>query len=184
MRDVMIDTETLGINADAVILSIGAVKFDPNSNAIEDKAFYTAISIESNLRTSRYIDADTLRWWLKQSQEAQAVFAETKTGLRQALIDLSTWINNEDSYVWSNGADFDIPLLAHAYRTHDLKLPWKFFNARCVRTYKTLPVAARTTIPAFSGIKHNAMMDAYHQARVVQAIRATMNNEAKMKGLL
>ena len=183
MRDVMIDTETLGVEADAVILSIGAVKFDPNSDAIDDNAFYSAISIESNLRSQRHIDPDTLRWWLKQSREAQAVFFETKNSLRAVLTELSAWINNEDSCVWSNGADFDIPLLAHAYRTNDLKTPWKFFNNQCFRTYKKLPVAARTTMPAFVGVKHNAMMDAHHQARVVQAIRATMNNEAKMKGL-
>lgn len=178
---VMIDLETLGTTADAVILSIGAVKFDLNSDTIQDEAFYASVSVESNLNLKRRVSEDTLLWWFKQPAAAQAVFFEPKQTLETALEDLSDWISDDKCIVWSNGADFDLPMLAHAYTTIGMEIPWKFWNSSCFRTFKRLPVAARTTMPAFAGVKHNAMADAYHQAQVVQAIQATMNNEAKMK---
>lgn len=181
MHDVMIDLETLGTTADAVILSIGAVKFDLNSDKIQDEAFYASVSVESNLNLKRRVSEDTLLWWMKQTSAAQAVFFEPKQTLETALEDLSDWIANDKCTVWSNGADFDLPMLAHAFTTVGIEIPWKFWNSRCVRTYKSLPVAKRTTMPDMIGTKHNAMADAYHQAQVVQAIQATMNNEAKMK---
>lgn len=181
MRDVMIDLETLGTTADAVILSIGAVKFDLNSDQIQDEAFYASVSVDSNLESKRRISEDTLLWWLKQESAAQAVFFEPKQHLTDALVELSDWIADDKCMVWSNGADFDLPMLAHAFTNAGVEIPWKFWNSRCVRTYKGLPVAKRTTIPVFNGVKHNAMADAYHQAQVVQAIQLTMNNEAKMK---
>ncbi|NQW82286.1 MAG: 3'-5' exoribonuclease, partial [Polaromonas sp.] len=63
----MVDLETLGTVADAVILSIGAVKFDLDSDAIDDDGFYASISIESNQETGRRIQEDTLIWWMGQS---------------------------------------------------------------------------------------------------------------------
>lgn len=181
MHHVMIDLETLGTTADAVILSIGAVKFDLNSDKIQDEAFYASVSIESNLNLKRRVSEDTLLWWLKQDAAAQAVFFEPKQTLEAALEDLSDWITDDKCIVWSNGADFDLPMLAHAFTCSGIEIPWKFWNSRCFRTYKNLPVAQRTTQPTFSGVKHNAMADAYHQAQTLQAIQSTMNHEAKMK---
>ena len=40
MKNVMLDLETLGTTASAVILSIGAVRFDLTSEKIDDKGFY------------------------------------------------------------------------------------------------------------------------------------------------
>ena len=49
MKDVMVDLETLATSADAVILSIGAVRFDLETGEIDDAGFYASISVESNL---------------------------------------------------------------------------------------------------------------------------------------
>ena len=48
MKNIMIDLETLGNRSDAVILSLGAVKFDLTSGKIDDQGFYASISIDSN----------------------------------------------------------------------------------------------------------------------------------------
>lgn len=65
MSDIMVDLETLGTTADAVILSIGAVKFDLVSGQIDDEGFYASISVESSLNRKRRISEDTLLWWFK-----------------------------------------------------------------------------------------------------------------------
>lgn len=173
MKHIMIDLETLGTRADSVILSLGAVKFDLTSGKIDDKGFYASISIDSNLDLGRRIQEDTLLWWFKQDIAAQSVFHEDKTTLAQALEDFSDWVGSDDYEVWSNGADFDIPMLAHAYAQIQMEAPWKFWASNCFRTYKKLPGAKAIagTVP-FSGVKHNALADAFHQAQVAQAIHA------------
>src|SRR5680860_1209460 len=115
MKHVMIDLETLATTADAVILSIGAVRFDLETGDVGQDYFYRSISIESNLGTGRRISESTLKWWMKQSAEAQQVFHdEEKHCLLAALLDLRRWFNGTESIVWSNGADFDLPILTHA----------------------------------------------------------------------
>lgn len=180
MKHAMIDLETLGTTADAVICSIGAVKFDLSSDAIDDNGFYASASINSNLETHRRIQEDTLMWWLKQPAEAQSVFYETKSSLRSCLEELSDWLGNSNFFVWSNGADFDLPMLAHAYSQHSMEVPWKFWNSRCFRTYKNLPQASQASF-APTGVKHNALTDAFNQAKHLQAIHAVVSGRTLPK---
>lgn len=172
---VMIDCETLGTIANSIILSIGAVKFSLNSDYIDDDAFYASISIDSNLHAGRQLSESTLLWWLDQSKEAQAVFREPKQALDTALDSLTAWFGTDDKQtVWSNGADFDLPMLAHAYAGYGWETPWKFWNNRCVRTYRSLPAAQG--MPRL-GNDHNALRDAINQAKYVQAIQKNMRGK-------
>lgn len=180
MKHIMVDLETLGTTASSVILSVGAVKFDLMSNQIDDNGFYASISIESNLDYGRRIQEDTLLWWLKQEAAAQNVFHEAKTTLSDALVDFSDWIGADDYFVWSNGADFDIPMLAHAYSQIQVEVPWKFWNVRCYRTYKNLPGAKDIRVSP-TGTKHNALSDAVQQAMTLQQIHAALFSKTKAK---
>jgi hypothetical protein len=92
---------------------------------------------------------------------------------------LSDWIGTSDYEVWSNGADFDLPMLAHAYSQVQVETPWKFWNSRCVRTYKNLPGAKGAKFPA-TGVKHNALSDAVNQTKQVQAIFALLFGPKKL----
>lgn len=171
LPDVMVDLETLGTKADAVIMSIGAVRFNRNTNDIDDHAFYASISIESNLDVGRTIEEGTLIWWLGQDADARRVFTEAKTTLGEGLETFTDWIEAGDSNVriWSCGADFDIPMLAHAYAQFKLDAPWKFWNTGCYRTMKNLPIAKSAAVP-LRVAHHNAMADAHYQARHLQNI--------------
>lgn len=177
MRDVMIDFETLGKVADAVILSIGAVKFDVDSDAIDDNGFYASISIDSNLAAGRRIQEDTLLWWMGQEPEAQRVFHEPKMSLDAALEDFHAWFDPDmfKKYrVWSNGADFDIPMICHAWTVAGYEAPWQFWNNRCFRTLKSMPRADEADHVPNPG-KHNALMDAITQAKQAQAIMRVLS---------
>lgn len=177
---IMVDTESLGTAADAVILSIGAVKFNLETGEIDDNGFYASVSIESNLDLGRRIQEDTLLWWFKQEIAAQSVFHEAKVDLGTALTELSDWISTDDYTLWSNGADFDLPMIAHAYTQLKIETPWKFWNSRCFRTFKNLPGAKAVKVP-FTGTKHNALADAYHQAQTACAIHAALFGKKKVK---
>ncbi len=173
MKHVMIDTETLGTFADSVILSIGAVKFDLDSDQLDSEAFYASISIDSNTVLGRGITGSTIAWWMEQSQEAQAVFREPKQPLEDALRSLTDWLGHNKRCAWSNGADFDLPMLAMAYKSIGMEAPWEFWNSRCVRTYKSLPQARNVPKPA-NTLAHNALQDAIAQVKYVQAIQAAL----------
>ena len=169
----MVDLETLGTTADAVILSIGAVKFDLESDSMDNEGFYASISIDSNMEYKRRIQEDTLLWWFKQSFDAQKVFHEPKQSLSSGLEELSDWIGDTSYSMWSNGADFDLPMLSHAYTQMGMETPWKFWNNRCFRTYKNLP-GAKNAVVKNSGVKHNALDDAVTQAISLQAIHKAL----------
>lgn len=63
LPDVMVDTETLATTADAVIVSIGAVKFDISTDEIGDEGFYALVEMEHQARERR-ISQQTLQWWM------------------------------------------------------------------------------------------------------------------------
>jgi inhibitor of KinA sporulation pathway (predicted exonuclease) len=179
-HDIMIDLETLATTPDAAILSIGAVRFDLDTGRVfddvdKDAMFYTAISVDS--QKVRVISSSTLAWWFMQSQKAQAVFFDDKAmALEDALEDLAAWIDPQPGTmptVWSNGADFDLPMLVHAYEQHDATLPWAPYSGRCYRTYKNLP-GARAIKTVRQGEHHNALDDAIFQARHLCAIHQAL----------
>ncbi|EFK0619947.1 exonuclease, partial [Escherichia coli] len=64
----MIDLETMGKNPDAPIISIGAIFFDPQTGDMGPE-FSKTIDLDT---AGGVIDRDTMKWWLKQSREAQS----------------------------------------------------------------------------------------------------------------
>lgn len=74
MNNVMLDIETIGNKPWSVIVSIGAVIFNPKTGDISDSTFHKKINIESCMNLGLKMDASTVLWWLKQSKDAQSVF--------------------------------------------------------------------------------------------------------------
>lgn len=180
---ISLDIETLGTTADCMILSVGAVKFDIETGDIHNAGFYRKVSIESNKAWKRDFSADTLRWWMNQKDAARLEAFKMDAGkldpaiigvpLEEMLNNLSAWmgdIKHPNVYkVWGNGADFDQPFLQHAYKEAGVPVPWKFWDNRCLRTLKNLPVARSVKLER-AGVHHNALDDAIHQANLVCAI--------------
>lgn len=174
LQHVMIDLETLGTCADAVIISVGAVKFDPYSDALDHEGFYSSVSVDSNHEVAqRAIEEDTLVWWMRQTPHAQRVFHEPKTTLRCALEELAHYLDDPAVEVWANGADFDLAILAHAYAQFGMEVPWSHRRTNCYRTFKKLPALAGA--PALAHFDaHHALADAQYQARQLQAWHAAL----------
>ena len=166
MLDIMLDLETMGVGPKAAIIAIGAVEFDVNAGEIGAR-FYRNVDLESSMRSGCEIDAPTMLWWLRQSEEARAMFSkEIPTPLPQALCDFSQWVSlcgkPEEVLVWGNGASFDNVILSSAYKATGLIQPWGRSNDRCYRTVK----AQHPTVKLVRvGTHHNAADDAESQAR-------------------
>ena len=169
----MIDLETMGKNPDAPIISIGAIFFDPQTGDMGPE-FSKTIDLET---AGGVIDRDTIKWWLKQSREAQSAIMTDEIPLDDALLQLREFIDENSSeffvQVWGNGANFDNTILRRSYERQGIPCPWRYYNDRDVRTIvelgKAIDFDARTAIP-FEGERHNALDDARYQAKYVSAI--------------
>lgn len=165
MLHVMADLETLGVDPDAAFISLGAVKFDPDTGAIDtDSAFYYRVEWESAIR-GRSIKASTLQWWMTQSEEARAEILKQGFPLRDVLAAFKEWFPAK-GIIWGNGATFDVSILSHAYNGAP---PWAFRDIRDVRTIVDIHGGYPSEIK-FDGVKHHALHDAIFQARYVSHI--------------
>ncbi|EOP8013493.1 3'-5' exoribonuclease, partial [Escherichia coli] len=169
----MIDLETMGKNPDAPIISIGAIFFDPQTGDMGPE-FSKTIDLDT---AGGVIDRDTMKWWLKQSREAQSAIMTDEIPLDDALLQLREFIDENSGeffvHVWGNGANFDNTILRRSYERQGSPCPWRYYNDRDVRTIvelgKAIDFDARTAIP-FEGERHNALDDARYQAKYVSAI--------------
>jgi hypothetical protein len=174
-RDVMLDLETLGRAPGCVVLSIGAIAFNLQGLGT---SFHQIITVDSCQHVSLGINAETLNWWQRQTPEAQTTLLkaqapvkrtdpDTALPLEEVLLNFKYYLDAqtgglEEVRLWGNGAGFDQPILAAAYRAQGWReQPWRFFNERCYRTLKNLhPDLGYKR----EGTHHNALHDALTQA--------------------
>lgn len=162
-KHLMIDLETLNTTADAKVLSIGAVLFNAEGTMLN--TFYRVLDLDE--QQTRSMSHDTLHWWLQQSDEARNAFTNPTVHRHKPINTLTALMqmvsSNKNLYVWSNGADFDLPIISHMCRQYDVKVAWPFWNHRCYRTVKAL----NKDVPASprEGVYHNALDDAKYQAQ-------------------
>ena len=169
----MIDLKTMGTNPDAPIISIGAIFFDPQTGDMGPE-FSKTIDLDT---AGGVIDRDVIKWWLKQSREAQSAILTDEIPLDDALLQLREFIDENSCgfyvRVWGNGANFDNVILRRSYERQGIPCPWRYCNDRDVRTIvelgNSIGFDVRMTIP-FEGVPHNALDDARHQAKQVSAI--------------
>lgn len=184
-NNIMLDLETLDTISSAIVVSIGAVAFDPYSNAI-GPTFYAELT--DNLRTQqkygRTISADTVVWWMRQGQAAQQLFIPSfssgngvRTTTFEALERFAGFVEDNGAdrvELWGNGADFDNMILGSLYDSFGQKKPWSYSRNRCFRTMKNHPDAP--PLPGRLGVHHNALDDAMTQAVHLQTIMGRLRN--------
>lgn len=182
MEHVSIDLETLGKNPQAMIVSIGAIKFDPYTGSMGD-TFYRVIDLEA-ATGGGVMDVSTVLWWIRQDEAARKhLFADEteRVPLPQALVELSEWLgmNDElpedqqypDVHLWQRG-DKDAQWLTSAYEGMGLKVPfpyWEVSDQRTLCRWVPQPIEVLR-----AGVAHNALDDAIHQANCISGAFATL----------
>lgn len=164
MNNVMLDIETMGTGPNAMIISIGAVKFSKDEvGAI----FYSLPTWEGDM------DAATVQWWLQQSEEARKAVCpnhtEAPVPLKSSLLNLASFV--ESANVWGNGSDFDNVIVLNAYKRLGLT-GWSYRNNRCFRTVKNMFNTSAYTKPE---IPHHALYDAIAQVKTLQQLALDFN---------
>jgi hypothetical protein len=169
---IMVDIETLDTEQSAVVLSIGAVAFDPVTGLLGEK-FYVEMTddLTTQQKLGRTISADTVKWWISQGALAKQVFTEdpkvenNRMPTTHALIEFDRFIERcgggKNIQLWGNGSDFDNVIIGSLYASFQMKKPWSYSKNRCYRTKK----AENPQVPLKrEGTHHNALDDAITQA--------------------
>lgn len=166
---VMLDLETLGTRPDCVIMTLGAVKFDPfNPDREPGPGIYLKMDIEEQLAMGRTVDDSTIEWWAQQDAKVRTEAWEG--GERNNILELKQELNRflvgvDD--IWSQGPVFDIAILEDLYRSQKWGFPWYFWQIRDSRTL--FKVVNHRLEPGRDQV-HNALLDCVYQAEAIQII--------------
>ena len=157
----MIDIETMGNKSYSSIVSIGAVRFDIETGEIDSQTLYVNVNLQSCIDAGLILNADTIMWWMQQSQKARMKFTTDTVDLKLALESLQYFINKDDQ-VWGNSARFDLGILQNAYDTLKMPIPWDFRKERCVRTLLSFAPEIKDTVKN-PEVAHDPIEDCKYQ---------------------
>ena len=165
MIHAMIDLETLSTTPDAVILTVGGVKFNPHNNVEPNQPMYFRVDVDEQTKIDRHVMQETLDWWSKQAEDVREEALGDNNRIR--LDQMIKTINKFVDVFWCQGPLFDYAILQNFYAQMQVPVPWNFWQIRDSRTLGSLvprdPNEKRTGL-------HNALEDCYFQAKKVQRV--------------
>lgn len=189
IKHYMLDIETLSTKPNAVVLSIGAVEFNPETGDII-REFYQELDLQD--QPDRHIDISTVQWWADRCKENVSnldLLAKPKLKRLSTLIVLGMldkFINepqSEDLFgykprcielerdefkvaVWACDPDFDIAILNNLYESENIRCPWRYNEPKSVRTIRLLAEMKGIALPKAEA-SHNALEDCIRQVKEV-----------------
>jgi hypothetical protein len=166
--DLMLDLETLGTKPDTVILTLGAVKFNPYTTDMPGPGYYVRPDVDEQLASGRSYDEDTLTWWNDQDPvvREEALGTEGRISIEQMMADLNRFLVGVDN-IFCQGPVFDISILENIYQQYSKPVPWHYWQIRDSRTiFKMINYDHKKNNTGL----HNALADSYSQAIGIQEV--------------
>lgn len=163
----MIDIETLGTEPDCVVLSVGAVKFDPFVSEEPHTRTLWRPSADEQINSGRSVLESTLEWWAKQEEHVREMTftEEGRVPVKDFAGDLNKWLTGVDK-IWCQGPQFDMVILENLFKQFDHHRNWAFWQVQDCRTiFNMMPTDPRKAIQQNA---HSADDDAFWQAVCVQ----------------
>lgn len=170
-QHVMVDLETYGLRPGCTIRSIGAVAFSfMHENT---RKFEINVSREDSKTLGFKEEPSTIMWWETQPEAVRNQFNLTAYPVNVAIARFIQFFKESNApFIWSHGANFDLPILDFAFDLFKQPAPWHYANTRDTRTiYWMGDIDSRTE--EFDGVRHTALADAEHQ---VKCLRKAMKN--------
>lgn len=177
----VLDIETFGKCANAVIASIGCVIKNIYTGDVASK-FYVRCNVQPQLKI-RTTDKETFDWWEKQLKEYplsyNEVFSEKlpRVNLEDALNQLNDFLNLNlpgRPQVIGNGPEFDNVIVVNAMDQAGIKPAWDHGCNQSLRTFVFLGRHLLNIDPKykleFKGEKHHALNDAIYEAEYLHFI--------------
>jgi DNA polymerase III epsilon subunit-like protein len=168
-----VDLETLDTRHTSKILSIGAV--------FNDEKFYVEIDQSHYVNTPFTESQSTVEWWAKRGGFQPS---EVPKSPYEAITKFHIWLRNQterlsDWEVWANSPTFDCEKLRFHMEHFSLRVPWKFYQERDVRTMHSLAQAMRLGVRKPEN-PHNALQDAANQRMYVESIYSALANHVQL----
>lgn len=163
----MVDLETWGTRPGCAIRSIGAVFFNPETGELGNE-FYATITDASCKKMKMHKDPGTVEWWAKpENALANKQLSEGQLPIDEVIDRFEKfWRTQRGMWFWSQGANFDEPILSWVFHAMNKKAPWDFYRAQDTRTvYRVAERFAQFSSFSIkrSGTYHNALDDCKHQ---------------------
>ncbi len=175
LNEIMLDLETMDTGPYSAILSIGAVRFNLETGKMGG-TFYRNIYLKSCTDLGMTLSADTIMWWMKQSDEARKAFnTSANNSLRDVCEDFTMYVNNVKATslkkvsLWGNGASFDNVIIRNAYDKLSYRFPLPFYADCDVRTIMKIAPKIEKKDSDRKGVYHNALDDAIYQVSYLSA---------------
>lgn len=156
LNHICLDLETLSTNANAVIVTIAAVKFSFASDETEE--FCVNINPFESKSLGLHIDPLTLDWWRERPEEVRQAWKLSPIGLSGGLDGFDTFCGQSKHKYWANGVGFDFPILDSSYKILGRKTPYNYWNTYDMRTAYYLAGFDTKNAPRV-GQYHNAIDD-------------------------
>lgn len=168
------DIETLSIDKRAAMVHIAVVIAYGGGGHNEFSAY---IKPSQYANTQFEVDQDTWNWHEKEHPgylakcEAEGVsLAEALQGMVDFMADYAAEF---ELHMWSQGKDFDFPIIDWALSQTGLKAPWAYSRVHCLRDLVWLNPAAR--LQGKQENKHDALADAHWESQQLRAVIANSN---------
>lgn len=141
---IMVDIETLGLNANHLIFQIAACKFEINTGNILD-TFNGIVNITNE---EFLVHGNTLLWWLNTNKElltrllnngyynSEKILLESfRTWIFTSTLGESAIYNMENVLLWGNGILFDNCIIETKMEKYGMNYPINYRNDRDLRTF-------------------------------------------------
>lgn len=153
-KSYMIDFETLGNGKNACVVQVGVSSFD------KTKTFKRNIDPRTCQRNGADLDADTVLWWLGQSDQARQSIMQPGIDERIAFTELNAFLADAEE-IWSH-ATFDFVILMETLKRLGIKSLFSYRSARDIRTLVSLAKVDTKKKPR-TGVHHDALDDSFYQ---------------------
>lgn len=163
----MIDIETLDTAPTSVVLSVGAVLFDPYTSVEPHHKMLWRPSVEEQLQAGRTTSDSTLEWWSKQDAAIRdrTFTDEGRISVNDFFKQLNKYLVGADK-IWCQGPQFDMVIIEDLYTDYNHHKGWAYWQVMDCRTiFNMMPRDPRKDIQQDL---HSADDDAYWQAVSVQ----------------
>lgn len=172
MNHFMLDLETMSLDPNAAIVSIGVVEFDERDIG---RQFYVNVDLQDGLSLGLVQSQSTADWWAQQDESARAAWQKDPVPVVDALTQLNRYLEQATGglgqvRIWGNGSDFDNVVLRSSYKAVGADEPWKYYHNRCYRTMMAQHPLDPDEQPARVGTYHNALDDALTQTLRLQMV--------------
>lgn len=185
----MLDIESLDLGPRSVVTQIALYGMDPDEDQIFESNVWSYLPIQPqlDLMQPRTISADTLWWWMQQSDEARAKFEfnvledfeSLGVLMRHLTREFNRMTHGKDYELWARGPQFDVVNVESLYRDVGMRAPWRYDRVRDLRTLMAEAGLHAADVPKPAGfIPHQAGQDARYQLAQYREARKHLRSRA------